>query len=92
MMLHQDGSRHHWLAGKALDLFVIMDGATSTIYSAFLVEEEGTASKNRACLILHTLCSSTTPRLIPTAEPPLPARRARVGWEDWSPPQGSFFG
>ncbi|MGB7839745.1 MAG: ISNCY family transposase [Terrimicrobiaceae bacterium] len=45
MMLHQDGSRHAWLEGQpALDLIVTMDDATSTIYSAFLVEEEGTAS------------------------------------------------
>jgi hypothetical protein len=45
MMLHQDGSRHEWLEGQdQLDLIVTMDDATSTIYSAFLVEEEGTAS------------------------------------------------
>lgn len=45
MMLHQDGSRFAWLAGEPqLDLIVTMDDATSTIYSAFLVEEEGTAS------------------------------------------------
>lgn len=51
MMLHQDGSRAEWLAGEpALDLIVTMDDATSTIYSAFLVEEEGTASTFRACL------------------------------------------
>jgi len=50
MMLHQDGSRHPWLAGQALDLIVTMDDATSTIYSAFLVEEEGTASTFRALL------------------------------------------
>src|SRR5215471_1560909 len=44
MMLHQDGSRAAWLCGQpALDLIVTMDDATSTIYSAFLVEEEGTA-------------------------------------------------
>ena len=49
MMLHQDGSRHEWLAGQApLDLIVTMDDATSEIYSAFLVEEEGTASTFRA--------------------------------------------
>ncbi|NJM30132.1 MAG: helix-turn-helix domain-containing protein, partial [Rhizobiales bacterium] len=49
MMLHQDGSRHAWLAGQpALDLIVTMDDATSAIYSAFLVEEEGTASSFRA--------------------------------------------
>ena len=51
MMLHQDGSRAVWLAGNpALDLVVTMDDATSTIYSAFLVEEEGTISSLRACL------------------------------------------
>lgn len=48
MMLHQDGSRHAWLFGqRPLDLIVTMDDATSTIYSAFLVEEEGTASSLR---------------------------------------------
>ena len=49
MMVHQDGSRHEWLAGvPPLDLIVTMDDATSEIYSAFLVEEEGTASTFRA--------------------------------------------
>lgn len=49
MMLHQDGSRHEWLAGRAAcDLIVTLDDATSEIYSAFLVEEEGTASSFRA--------------------------------------------
>jgi transposase len=49
MMLHQDGSRHAWVAGlPALDLVVTMDDATSEIYSAFLVAEEGTASSFRA--------------------------------------------
>jgi len=49
MMLHQDGSRHEWLAGQcAMDLIVTMDDATNTIYSAFLTEEEGTASTFRA--------------------------------------------
>lgn len=51
MMLHQDGSRFAWLAGQPeLDLIVTMDDATSTIYSAFLVEEEGTASTFTALL------------------------------------------
>jgi len=55
MMLHQDGSRAAWLAGRpALDLIVTMDDATSTIYSAFLVEEEGTASTFRALLEAFT--------------------------------------
>ena len=48
MMLHQDGSRHQWLEGRALDLIVTMDDATGAIYSAFLTEEEGTASTFRA--------------------------------------------
>ena len=48
MMLHQDGSRHAWLEGQpALDLIVTLDDATGAIYSAFLIEEEGTASTFR---------------------------------------------
>ena len=55
MMLHQDGSRACWLAGEPpFDLIVTMDDATSTIYSAFLVEEEGTASSFRALLETFT--------------------------------------
>lgn len=51
MMLHQDGSRHVWLHGlPMLDLIVTMDDATSDIYSAFLVEEEGTASSFQGLL------------------------------------------
>ena len=49
MMLHQDGSRHEWLAGQpALDLIVTLDDATGAICSAFLTDEEGTASTFRA--------------------------------------------
>jgi len=48
MLLHQDGSRFAWLSGQGeLDLIVTMDDATSTSYSAFLVEEEGTMSSFR---------------------------------------------
>ncbi|MGH7186597.1 MAG: ISNCY family transposase, partial [Pseudomonadota bacterium] len=49
MLLHQDGSKHLWLPalGRQIDLIVTMDDATSEIYSAFLVEEEGTASSFR---------------------------------------------
>jgi transposase len=51
MMLHQDASRFAWLAGAPpLDLIATMDDATSEVYSAFLVEEEGTASSLRALL------------------------------------------
>lgn len=46
LLLHQDASRFAWLPGDARqrDLVVTLDDATSAIYSAFLVEEEGTAS------------------------------------------------
>lgn len=55
MMLHQDGSRHEWLVGQApLDLIATLDDATSEMYSAFLVEEEGTASTFRALLEVFT--------------------------------------
>src|SRR6202011_1374278 len=67
MMLHQDGSQHSWLAGQApLDLIVTMDDATSTIYSAFLVEQEGTVSSLRGLLevfVAHGLpCALYTDR------------------------------
>lgn len=50
MMLHQDGSRHLWVPGlgRQVDLIATLDDATSELYSAFLVEEEGTASSFRA--------------------------------------------
>ena len=49
MMLHQDASTHAWFTGNArkYDLVVTLDDATSAIYSAFLVDEEGTASSFR---------------------------------------------
>ena len=48
MMLFQDGSTHAWLAGRGnLDLIVTLDDATSEVYSAFLVEQEGTGSSLR---------------------------------------------
>src|ERR1700687_4516423 len=49
MMLHQDASKHAWLPGdrRSYDLVVTLEDATSAIYSAFLVEEEGTASSFR---------------------------------------------
>jgi transposase len=50
MLLHQDGSPHRWLPAldAALDLIVTLDDATSALYSAFLVDEEGTMSTFRA--------------------------------------------
>lgn len=46
MLLFQDGSTHHWVPGldRELDLVVTMDDATSELYSALLVEQEGSAS------------------------------------------------
>jgi len=44
MMLHQDGSRHEWVAGQQWDLIVTMDDATNEHYSMFFVMEESTAS------------------------------------------------
>jgi len=47
MMLHQDGSSHQWLSSDPeqwWDLIVTMDDATSEIYSAVFVAEEGTLS------------------------------------------------
>lgn len=48
MMLHQDGSSHAWVPGQIWDLIVTLDDATSEIYSAFFVAEEGTMSSFRA--------------------------------------------
>ncbi len=47
MMLHQDGSSHEWVAGRWWDLIATMDDATSEIYSAFFVDQEGTMSSFR---------------------------------------------
>lgn len=44
MMLHQDGSTHEWVPGSQWDLIVTLDDATTEIYSACFVEEEGTMS------------------------------------------------
>lgn len=43
-MLHQDGSTHQWVTDQWWDLIVTMDDATSEIYSALLVAEEGIMS------------------------------------------------
>lgn len=44
MLLHQDGSRHEWVAGQRWDLIVTMDDATGEHYVMQFVEEEGTHS------------------------------------------------
>lgn len=48
MMLHQDGSRHEWVASQMWDLIVTLDDATSEHYDMRFVEEEGTASSFQA--------------------------------------------
>lgn len=66
MMLHQDGSRHEWVPGRYWDLIATMDDATSTVYSAFFCEEEGTDSSFRGLLDTFTAhglpCSLYTDR------------------------------
>jgi len=68
LMLHQDGSPHRWIPAldRSFDLIVTMDDATSEIYSAFLVEEEGTMSSFealRAVVAKHGLfCALYTDR------------------------------
>lgn len=43
MLLHIDGSQHHWFQGARVhDLIVILDDATNEIYYAQLVEQEST--------------------------------------------------
>jgi hypothetical protein len=46
MLLFQDGSTHRWIGAldRDLDLVVTLDDATGAIYSAILVEQEGTMS------------------------------------------------
>jgi transposase len=47
MMLHQDGWTHEWGLGCQWDLIVTLDDATTELYAAFFVEEEGTRSSFR---------------------------------------------
>ena len=44
MMLFVDGSTHHWLPGSKFrqDLILFLDDADNEVYSAYLVDEEGT--------------------------------------------------
>jgi len=52
MLLFQDASTHRWMPDveRDFDLVATMDDATGTLYSAFLVDEEGTASSFRGLL------------------------------------------
>ena len=73
-------SRHELAGQAACDLIVTMDDATSEIYSAFLVEEEGTASTFRALRQVFTdkgMPSASTPT-VTTSTPPRPARSPRI--------------
>lgn len=68
LMLHQDGSSHRWIPAldRSFDLIVTLDDATSEIYAAFLVDQEGTMSSFaalRAVVAAHGLfCSLYTDR------------------------------
>lgn len=44
MLVHQDASRHEWIAGHDWDLVVTLDDATGEHLSMFFCQEEGTAS------------------------------------------------
>ena len=46
MMLHLDGSQHHWFGDKhpSCDLLVVMDDATSEVFEAKFVPQENTKS------------------------------------------------
>jgi hypothetical protein len=83
MLLHQDASTHAWLPGDAgkHDLVVTMEDATSAIYSAFLVDQEGTASSLRGVrdvVAKHGLfCSLYTDRAATTSLPPRVAAKCR---------------
>ena len=44
MLLHQDGSTHEWVPDCQWDLIATLDDATTELYSACFVEEEGTMS------------------------------------------------
>lgn len=52
MLLFQDGSTHRWIGAleRDLDLVVTLDDATGAIYSAILVEQEGTVSSFRGLI------------------------------------------
>ncbi len=50
LMIHQDASTHYWVPDQQWDLIITMDDATSEIYSAFMVDEEGTMSSFKGVL------------------------------------------
>jgi len=90
MMLHQDGSRHEWVPGEHWDVIVTLDDATSEIYSAFFVAEEGTMSTFRAlteviakhglfCALYATAARTTGPRRKPAARWTKTTRRRSAG-------------
>jgi len=61
MMLHQDGSTHAWVPDVDWDLIITLDDATTTHYSMFFVDEEGTVSSFRGMrdvIEVHGLPSS----------------------------------
>jgi hypothetical protein len=99
MLLHQDGSRHLWLPalGRQIDLVATVDDATSELVSAFLFEEEGTASSFRG--LAETIAAkgpclarSTPTQAGTTSRRPGPRRKRPGGLRenrDAAPPRGS---
>jgi hypothetical protein len=77
MMLFQDGSMHRWIGtlGHDLDLVVTLDDATGCIYSAILVEQEGTLS---SFLGLHETILACSARSTPTGARMTSSRRRPV--------------
>jgi transposase len=79
MMLHQDGSTHKWVPGCQWDLIVTLDDATTEIYSAFFVEEEGPMSNLqsvREVIETQRLFSSLCTDRAPTTGTPTRPRAA----------------
>jgi hypothetical protein len=74
MVLRQDASTHAWLPGdrRKYDLVVTMEDATSALYSAFLVDEEGTGQASTGCArwSANTACSVRSTSLSGCGFPP----------------------
>jgi len=69
MLLFQDGSTHRWIGAleRDFDLVVTLDDATGAIYSAILVEQEGTVSSFRGLIETIAEQGLFSARSIPTA-------------------------
>jgi hypothetical protein len=94
MLLFQDGSQHRWIGalGHDLDLVVTLDDATGCIYSAILVQQDGTMS---SFLGLHETIAALgcSVRSTPTAARTFPDAEGRwQGKQGASDPGGTGTG